>query len=123
MALAGIAIYLNALLPLKLYPVLVNLLLLITFAYTLLFPPSMVEVFARMREPDFPEVAVAYTRRVTQVWCVFFVLNGLAAFVTAIWASEAIWSLYTGVISYFLMGAIFCAEYLYRVRFKRLHHG
>jgi uncharacterized membrane protein len=34
-----------------------------------------------------------------------------------------VWSLYTGVISYALMGALFCGEYLVRLRFKRMHHG
>ncbi|PRC95157.1 hypothetical protein [Solimicrobium silvestre] len=120
--LAGIAVWWNALLPLKLYPVLVNAVLLATFSYSLVFPPSMVEFFARMSEPDLPLVAVAYTRRVTQIWCVFFIVNGAIALVTAIWASEAIWSLYTGVISYGLMGVLFGGEFLYRLRFKRLNH-
>lgn len=75
-----------------------------------------------MREPDFPLSAVAYTRRVTQVWCGFFLLNGAAAFATAIWASEAIWSLYTGVISYVLMGVLFGVEFLVRLRFRSQHH-
>ncbi|MES2048371.1 MAG: hypothetical protein V4447_08225 [Pseudomonadota bacterium] len=120
--LVAIAIFGNQLLPLKLYPVLVNLGFLVTFGYSLFFPPSMVERFARMREPNFPSSAVAYTRRVTQVWCGFFIVNGVIAFVTAVWASEAVWSLYTGVISYVLMGALFGVEFLIRLRFRRLHH-
>jgi len=56
------------------------------------------------------------------VWCGFFVLNGAIALGTALWASEAVWSLYTGVISYVLMGLLFAGEYLVRLRFKRLHH-
>jgi len=67
-------------------------------------------------------VAQAYMRKVTQVWCGFFVINGAIAFGTALWASEAVWSLYTGVISYALMALLFGAEYLVRLRFKRLHH-
>lgn len=82
----------------------------------------MVERLARLREPDLPLVAVAYTRRVTQVWCVFFIINGALAFATAVWASDAVWSLYTGVIAYILMGLLFGAEFLFRLRFKRLHH-
>jgi uncharacterized membrane protein len=117
--LAGITIQWNILLPLKLYPVLVSLGLLIAFATTLIVPPSMVEIFARMKEPNLPPVAIAYTRRVTQIWCGFFIVNGAIALATAIWASEAIWSLYTGVISYLLMGILFGSEFLYRQRFKR----
>jgi uncharacterized membrane protein len=66
---------------------------------------------------------VAYTRRVTQVWCGFFVVNGLLALGTALWASEALWSLYTGVIAYVLMGVLFGVEYLVRLRFKRMQNA
>ncbi len=120
--LVASAVWGNQLLPLKLYPVLVNAAMLAAFAYSLRFPPSMVERFARMREPDLPAVAIGYTRRVTQVWCIFFIVNGAIAFATALWCSEAVWSLYTGVIAYLLMGALFGIEFLCRLRFKRLHH-
>lgn len=120
--LAGVAIWQNALLPLKLYPVLVNAVFLALFAYSLLNPPSLIERLARLQEPDLPAAAIAYTRRVTQVWCGFFVLNGSIALGTALWAPEAIWSLYTGVIAYGLMGLLFGGEYLLRLRFKRMHH-
>lgn len=121
LALAACAVWANALLPLKLYPVLVNLALLAAFGYSLATPVSMVERLARLREPDLPPAAVGYTRRVTQVWCVFFILNGALALGTALWASDAIWSMYTGVIAYLLMGLLFAGEYLVRMRFKRLH--
>jgi uncharacterized membrane protein len=122
LALAALAVWSNALLPLKLYPVLVNCALLAAFGYSLLSPPSIVERLARLREPDLPPAAIGYTRRVTQVWCVFFIFNGSVALATALWASEAVWSLYTSVIAYVLMGALFGVEYLFRRRFKRLHH-
>ena len=122
MLLAAFAVWSNLLLPLKLYPVLVSGVFLGAFAYSLVAPPSMVERLARIREPDLPPAAVAYTRRVTQVWCVFFALNGALALGTALWASDAVWSLYTGVIAYLLMAALFGGEFLYRARFKRLHH-
>ncbi len=120
--LALVAVWNNAVLPLKLYPVLVNGALLAVFAYSLVQPPSVIERFARLREPQLPPAAVGYTRRVTQVWCAFFVFNGSIALGTALWASEAVWSLYTSVISYVLMGILFGIEFLFRLRFKRLHH-
>ena len=122
LVLVGCAIWSNLLLPLKLYPVLVNAALLAAFGYSLAAPPSMIERMARLREPDLPLAAVAYTRRVTQVWCGFFVVNGAIALGTALWASDAVWSLYTGVIAYVLMGILFGGEWLLRQRFKRLHH-
>jgi uncharacterized membrane protein len=122
LVLVACAIWSNLLLPLKLYPVLVNAGLLAGFAYSLTTPMSAVERMARLRGDDFPPVAQAYMRTVTQVWCGFFIFNGAVAFATALWASEAVWSLYTGVISYALMAVLFGTEYLVRLRFKRLHH-
>jgi uncharacterized membrane protein len=123
LGLAALAIGANAVLPLKLYPVLVNGAFLAAFGWSLVRGPSMVERFARLREPDLPPAAVGYTRRVTQAWCVFFAANGAVALLTAVFAPEAVWSLYTGVVSYVLMGLMFGGEYLLRMRFRRLHHA
>ncbi len=121
--LAAGAIWANALLPLKLYPVLVNAALLVAFALSLASPQSMVERLARLSEPDLPPAGVAYTRTVTKVWCVFFALNGNIALYTALWCSAELWSLYNGVIAYGLMGLLFGAEYLVRLRVKRASHA
>ena len=120
--LVGCALWTNLLLPLKLYPVLVSAALLGGFGYSLLTPVSAVERMARLRGGDFPPAAQAYMRTVTKVWCGFFIVNGALALATALWSSEAVWSL-SGVISYALMGVLFGAEYLVRLRFKRLHHA
>lgn len=122
LVLVGLAVWGNVLLPLKLYPVLVSAALLGAFAGSLLTPMSAIERMARLTGEDFPPVASAYMRTVTQVWCGFFIVNGSIALATALWASDAVWSLYTGVISYALMGILFGGEYLVRLRFKRLHH-
>ncbi|MFP5393831.1 MAG: hypothetical protein ACLGI6_20165 [Gammaproteobacteria bacterium] len=119
--LAGAAVLANAALPLKLYPVLVNAALLAAFGASLASPQSMIERLARLREPDLPPAAVAYTRNVTKIWCGFFAVNGTIALVTALWMSAAAWSLYNGVIAYVAMGVLFGVEYLVRLRFKRLH--
>jgi uncharacterized membrane protein len=121
LALAAVAIWHNALLPLKLYPVAVSAVFLGIFGYSLLAPPSVIERIARGRGPALPPFVVAYTRRVTQVWCGFFMLNGGIAFATALWAPAAVWSLYTGVISYALMGLLFAAEYVVRIQVKKRH--
>jgi uncharacterized membrane protein len=121
--LSPIALWVNHFLALKLYPVLVNAAMLGVFTYSLFVPPSIVEQFARRREPDLAPQSVAYTRRVTQVWCVFFALNGGVALVTALWASVATWSLYNGFIAYLLMGVLFAGEYGIRCNFKRRLNG
>ncbi len=103
-------------LPLKLYPVVVNVAMLCVFGWTLWHPPTLVERLARMREPDLPPRGVAYTRRVTQVWCVFFACNGTMAAITAFAASDRVWALYNGAIAYGLIGAMFVGEWLVRQR-------
>jgi uncharacterized membrane protein len=121
--LAAPALYWNALLPLKLYPVAISAGMLAVFGYSLFHPPSIIERMARLTDPDLPPFAVAYTRRVTQVWCLFFALNGGIAFITAMWCSPAVWSMYTGVISYAVMGLLFGGEYLVRLYVRRQHHA
>ncbi|QDQ27799.1 hypothetical protein FNU76_16415 [Chitinimonas arctica] len=111
----------NALLPLKLYPVLVNAALLVLFGLSLYYPPSVIERLARRQTPELPPAGVRYTRRVTQVWCGFFVLNGGIALATAVWASDAAWALYNGLIAYVLMAVLFGAEWLWRQRVKAAH--
>ncbi|RQM66689.1 hypothetical protein [Aeromonas media] len=103
------------------YPLAVSLALLCLFGWSLTRPMSLVERLARLQDPALPAAAIGYTRRVTQVWCGFFVINGaLAAF--TIWHGDlALWSLYNGLISYALMGGLMGAEYLVRRRLlKRL---
>ncbi|CKJ69626.1 integral membrane protein [Neisseria meningitidis] len=61
------------------YPVLVNLMMLAVFGGSLFAGQTVIERLARLQQPDLPEKAVRYTRRVTQVWCVFFIANGTLA--------------------------------------------
>ena len=104
--------------PLKLYPVVVNLALLVAFAASLRRGPSAIERLARLREPSLPPAAVAYTRRVTQVWCVFFAANAAISAATAVWADAAGWALYNGVVAYVAMGALMGGEWLVRRRVR-----
>ena len=116
LALAGVTALTNSETLLRLYPAAVNLGMLLLFGLSLNKPPSMVERFARLREPDLPPAGVRYTRRVTQVWCAFFIANGGVATYTALQTSREIWTLYNGFIAYLLMGALFAGEWLIRRR-------
>lgn len=118
--LAGISLFSNQIMPLKLYPVLVNAVLCAAFGLTLIFPPSAIERLARLREPQLPPDGVRYTRRVTQIWCAFFVLNGSIALIT-VFCEDAVWALYNGFIAYLLMGTLFLGEWLIRRRVKAAH--
>ncbi|AFK64544.1 hypothetical protein TKWG_24995 [Advenella kashmirensis WT001] len=82
---------------------------------------SVVERIARSQEPNLPQSAVPYTRTVTKIWIAFFILNGSTTYL--LWQSGYFhaWSLYTGFISYVLMGLLFAGEWLYRRHYKRKH--
>jgi len=104
---------------LRWYPVLLNGLLLALFGLSLKYGPPLVERLARLREPELPAVAVRYTRSVTQVWVCFFLANGLVVTALTLWAPLSWWTLYTGLISYGLIGLLFAGEWLVRQRVRR----
>jgi len=101
---------------LRWYPVLISGILLVLFGSSLLYGPPVIERIARLRHPDLPPAAVRYTRKVTQVWCGFFLFNGLVAAATALWAPWSWWTSYNGCISYVLLGLVFAGEWLLRPR-------
>ncbi|CAA0091578.1 Uncharacterised protein [Zhongshania aliphaticivorans] len=99
------------------YPILVNAVFLALFAWSYINPPSIIESIARKTDPDLPESGVRYTRKVTLVWCVFFLVNGLLS-LYSLTQSREFWALYNGMISYILMALLMAAEWLVRQRVK-----
>ncbi len=108
---------------LKFYPVLMNLGFLTVFAGSLFAPMTVVEKIARLKDPDLPPEGVIYTRKVTQVWCAFFLINGSLAAGTALYASDEVWLLYNGFIAYILIAALAAGEWLVRRKVKPEEHG
>ncbi len=104
---------------LQLYPVMVNIIMALTFFASLFQKQSMVERFARLQEPNLSEQGVLYTRKVTQIWCVFFVINMLVATYTVYLNDVQLWTLYNGFIAYVLMGSLAGGEFVYRYWLKR----
>ncbi len=115
-AFCMIAVWSNDLITLRFYPVLISFSLLTIFVTSLFYPPPIIERLARLQHPDLPEQGIIYTRKVTIVWCVFFIINGLISLTTALWCSFEWWSLYNGFISYILMAALMGIEYWVRIR-------
>jgi len=115
----GFAIWSNSLVSLLFYPALVNGVMLVIFSSSLLSPRSLVERLARIQHPDLPPEGVIYTRRVTQIWCGFFIVNGVIALATALYSSFEVWSLYNGLIAYLLMGILLGGEYVVRIKTQK----
>ncbi len=108
----------NSKILLLLYPAVVSISLLYVFGRSVLHPPTVIERIARLHEPCLPPAAVAYTRRVTQVWCGFFFANA-AISITTVFASREVWLFYNGFLAYLLMGLLFAGEWLLRRRVCR----
>jgi uncharacterized membrane protein len=117
-ALGVLALALRSTVSLQYYPVLVSLFFLCLFAGSLAQEQSIVERLARRIDPHLPPQGVRYTRRVTQAWCVFFVAN-IALTLWSIELGEKAWAIYSGCVSYLLMGGMFAGEWLIRRRVMR----
>ena len=105
---------------LLLTPAGVSFALLASFAQSLRGPTPMIERFARIVTPDLSDEEVVYCRRTTLVWCGFFAVNGGIEAALALAARLEVWTLYTGLLSYVLIGTLFACEFVYRHwRFRR----
>lgn len=96
------------------YPVVVNAVMLAVFGGSLRSTMPIVERLARLQEPDLPEKAVRYTRRVTQVWCLFFIFNGSIALFTTLYGNMPLRTAWNGIIAYLLIGFLTAGEWLIR---------
>jgi uncharacterized membrane protein len=105
-------------------PVLINAALFVTFFGSLFREQPIVERFARLSVNDLSSAEVQYCRSVTRVWSAFFVINGAIAALLAARDTLQAWTLYTGFLSYLLIGGLAAAEYTVRkYRFGRYGNG
>lgn len=102
------------------YPVLVNVTLCAIFILSLRGGESLLLRIARSRGIPMSEHAPGYLRRLTVVWACFFAANGLISLWTTT-ATLEVWTLYTGLISYMLVGTLILGEWFYRRHYKRKH--
>ncbi|WP_448564093.1 septation protein IspZ [Thalassotalea ganghwensis] len=115
----ALSLFFNSDLWMLFYPAMVNLAMLITFGYSLINKPCIIETFARIREKDLTAKAIRYTENVTKIWCLFFVFNGLTSVYTALYLTKEQWTLYNGLIAYVLMAIIFTVEFIVRQYVKK----
>jgi len=103
----------------KFYPLLVNILMFCIFAGSFLQPPCLIFRFACIQDKTIKtgiarKYIEAYCKKVTFIWCAFFVLNGTAALLTIFSGSTLLWALYNGMISYIIIGALLLGEIIVR---------
>jgi uncharacterized membrane protein len=116
----GLSLFWNDPLPLLLTPVFVNAALLLAFALSFFHAETVIETLALEQAGSLSEAERVYCRRVTAVWCAFFVVNGAVAAKLALDGDRARWALYAGFVAYVAMGLLFAVEFVYRHwRFRR----
>lgn len=105
-------------------PVLINAGLFATFFGSLRGPMPIVERFARMQVKDLTHEELVYCRSVTKLWSAFFVFNAATAGALAVLGALELWTLYTGLVAYILVGLLAASEYTVRkYRFGRFGNG
>lgn len=118
-ALAGTSLLLRDNQWLLWYPVAVNGIMLLLFGSSLFYGMPLVERFARLTEQNLPPQAIAYTYRVTQIWCLFFIVNGSIAALTCVVSNVHWWMLWNGMISYLLIGILMGGEWIVRQHLRK----
>ena len=108
---------------LLLYPAVMSLAVAGMFSFTLVYPPSIIERFARLTNPHLSELGIRYTRKITVIWVAFCLVNALISLGTVLVNDRKLWMLYNGCISYILMGLLMGAEYIARLHFKAKHNN
>ena len=96
-----------------LYPLIINFSLAVLFALSLRSTPAITRL-ALLKQPALNERGRAYTRKLTEIWLGFFVLNGLLSAVLLLPRDKIYWSVYCGAISYVLIGALIGGEMIFR---------
>jgi len=55
-----------------------------------------------------------YNRNLTSIWAAFFLLMTATSILLAIFTSIEVWSFFTYVLSYLLLGSFFVIEFMFR---------
>jgi uncharacterized membrane protein len=105
-------------------PVAINLALCWLFGRTLVRGRTpLIARFALMEQGTLTEELAVYTRRLTWIWTLLFAGAAAASLLLALSGSRDAWSLFTNLVNYLLVAALFLGEFVYRrLRFPRYRH-
>jgi len=104
---------------LRFYPVLMSLGFSALFALSLKSKTSLVERFAKMSGQVYPPKAIHYMRNLTKIWAVLLFLNAFVASYTACCTTLKTWTLYNGLIAYFILGGFAVVELIFRYFYRQ----
>lgn len=103
----------------RFYPVLLSLVFAAVFTLSLWRPPSLIERLASLHHGDLPPEGQVYCHRLTIVWAAWLFANAAIAAALALAGADDYWALWTGLVSYIVMGALFAGDHLLRLTIYR----
>lgn len=105
----------HTIIALYLPPILISSTLLWYFSRTLRqgHEPLITTLARKVFGEQDPEVLV-YTRRVTQIWSLFFLVMLLECLLLALFAPVEVWSLFANLLNYVFIALLFMLEFTYR---------
>ena len=89
-----LAFFSESLTAVKAYPVVINLGLFYIFMRSLKIGIPVIERIARLKHPSMDLNAIQYTRKVTQVWTGFFVVNAGISLFSLFFLTDEGWTIY-----------------------------
>ena len=106
-------------------PIVINLLGCWLFARSLQNGSApVISQIARLERGELTSELAVYTRRLTWIWAVFFAVMAFISAYLAAFAPLAVWSLFTNLINYLLVGLLFFGEFAYRrIRYRHYRHA
>ena len=99
------------------YPALVNGSLCVVFLNSLRQGDPLLLRMVRARRWPLSVHGPKYLYWLTAIWAAFFVMNGIISWWTTTISIEA-WTVYNGLISYFLIAALVGGEWVFRRHYK-----
>lgn len=100
------------------YPALVSFVMCAVFANSLRHEESLLLRLVKARGMAISSHTPGYLFWLTALWSMFFLLNGLVS----LWSSTVslhAWTLYNGLISYFIVAILGAGEWLFRRHYKK----
>ena len=99
----------------KLYPVAMNFTVMSAFGLSL-FKKPLVQIIGEKMHGKLPPRGVLYARKATIAWALFMLFLTACSAAT-LFASDEVWAVFNGFVSYILIAAMFAIEYIARKRF------
>ena len=121
---AGCLYFVHAPWLLYLPPVAINLALCWFFGRTLVHGRTpLIARFAIMEQGTLTGELAAYTRTLTWLWTLLFAGAAAASALLALSGNRDAWSIFTNLVNYLLVAALFLGEFVYRkLRYRSYRH-